>query len=189
MLQSMGSQGVGHDLVTEQQQSFRMLYYIHTANNLLSQHSTIQNPLMALQFSKSISQHPELQGRTRLPSLSLSNLISHNPPARPPQGVHCCCDCDTHTLTSGPLCWLIALLECSFSRDPLTQFLAPFMSLLKYHFLSEDFFLPCVQFQNPFQLRCSHTITGPLKLSPYSCLTCHTFFFFINLDFCLSPSL
>ena len=35
VLQCMGLQRVGYDLVTEQQQSFRMLYYIHTANNLL----------------------------------------------------------------------------------------------------------------------------------------------------------
>ena len=89
---------------------------------------------MALQFSKSIIQHPELQGRTRLPSPSLSNLISHNPQPTLPR-VFTAVVTDTHTLTSGPLRWLIALLECSFSRDPLTQFLVPFMSLLKYHFL------------------------------------------------------
>ena len=52
--------------------------------------------------------------------------------------------------------------------------------------LSEPpFLLPCVQFQNPFQLRCPHTITGPLKLSPYSCLTYQTFYLLTLIFVCL----
>lgn len=97
----------------------------------------------------------------------------------------------TDTLTSGPLRWLIALLECSFSRDPLTQLLALFMSLLKYHLLSEAFLLPSVQFQNPFQLKSPHTITGPLftdlafPLCMYVCLTYHTFYLLTLIFVCL----
>lgn len=65
------------------------------------------------------------------------------------------------------------------------------MSLLKYHFLSEAFSLPSVQFQNHFQLKCPHTITGPLftdlafPLCMYVCLTYHTFYLLTLIFVCL----
>lgn len=45
---------------------------------LLAWHSSIWNPPVALQAAPSISQPPELQRGTQLPSLSLSNLTSYN---------------------------------------------------------------------------------------------------------------